>query len=282
MTLKGKTLFMSGGSRGIGLAIAIRAARDGANIIIAAKTADPHPTLPGTIHTAAREIEAAGGQCLPLALDIRDDKAVETAVAQGVERFGGIDIVVNNASSVRLTDTLATEVKRYDLMHQINGRGTYAVTRACLPHLLKAENPHIIAIAPPILTEGKWFKNYAPYAISKYTMSLFILGWAEEFRDRGIASNAIWPRTAIATAAVSHEIGDAQMLDHARTPEIVADAAYIVLTQNARECTGNFFIDDEVLIGSGKGDLSVYDVKPGNPLLSDFFLDPLLGMMPAP
>jgi citronellol/citronellal dehydrogenase len=281
-SLAGKTLFITGGSRGIGLAIAVRAAHDGANVVIAAKTDVPHPTLPGTIHTAAQAIEATGGRALPLVMDLRDEQAVAAAVSRAAEHFGGIDILVNNASAVRLTGTLQTETRRYDLMHAVNGRGTFVVTQACLPHLLRAANPHVLTLAPPILSEGRWFARYAPYAIAKYTMSLFTLGWAEEFRSAGVAFNALWPRTAIATAAVTHEISDASALEGTRTPQIVADAAHVILTQPARECTGRFLLDDEVLLASGVRDLRAYDTCAGSKLLTDFFLDPLPGMHPAP
>jgi len=245
MSLAGKTLFMSGGSRGIGLAIALRAARDGANIAIAAKTADPDPRLEGTIHTAAAAIEAAGGRALPLVVDIRDEERVKAAVAETVGMFGGIDILVNNASAIRLTGTLDTPVKRYDLMHGVNGRGTFVCAQACLPHLLEAPNPHILTLSPPLVTDARWFKDFPPYTIAKYTMSLFTLALAEEFRERGVAVNSLWPRTAIATAAIRNEIGGARMIAACRKPEIVADAAHYILTRPARECSGNFFLDDE-------------------------------------
>src|ERR1700736_3199568 len=244
MSLAGKTLFMSGGSRGIGLAIALRAARDGANVVIAAKTADPDPRLEGTIYTAATAIEAAGGKALPLVVDIRDEERVKAAVAETVGLFGGIDILVNNASAIRLTGTLDTPVKRYDLMHGVNGRGTFVCSQACLPYLMKAENPHILTISPPLTHEAKWFKPHPPYSIAKYTMSLFTLALAAEFAEHGIAVNSLWPRTVIATAAVLYELGGEEMMSGARKPEIVADAAHTILTLPARQWTGRFFFGD--------------------------------------
>jgi citronellol/citronellal dehydrogenase len=281
MALTGKTIFMSGGSRGIGLAIALRAARDGANVVIAAKTVDPDPRLDGTIHTAAAAVEAAGGKALPLVVDIRDEERVKAAVAKTVDVFGGIDILVNNASAIRLTGTLDTPVKRYDLMHGVNGRGTFVCAQACLPHLLDSPNPHILTLSPPLVTDPKWFKDFPAYAIAKYTMSLFTLALAGEFKDRGVAVNSLWPRTAIATAAVRNEIGGADMIATCRKPEIVADAAYFILTRPSRECSGNFFLDDEVLLAAGVRDFSQYDVQAGAALQADFFVDALPGMLPA-
>ncbi|MEM5310399.1 NAD(P)-dependent oxidoreductase [Paraburkholderia sp. JHI869] len=281
MNLAGKTIFMSGGSRGIGLAIALRAARDGANVVIAAKTADPDPRLEGTIHTAAAAVEAAGGKALPLVVDIRDEERVKNAVARTIEVFGGIDILVNNASAIRLTGTLDTPVKRYDLMHGVNGRGTFVCAQACLPHLLNAPNPHILTLSPPLVTDAKWFKDFPAYAIAKYTMSLFTLALAGEFKDRGIAVNSLWPRTAIATAAVRNEIGGARMIAACRKPEIVADAAHFILTRPSRESTGKFFLDDEVLLGAGVRDFSQYDVEPGAALQADLFVEALPGMLRA-
>ncbi|HKM60973.1 MAG TPA: NAD(P)-dependent oxidoreductase [Acidisphaera sp.] len=277
MSLRGKTVFMSGGSRGIGLAIAKRLAQEGANVAIAAKTDTPDPRLAGTVHTAAAEIEAAGGKALPLICDIRDEAAVAASVARTAETFGGIDVVVNNASAIRLTGTLETPVKRYDLMHGVNGRGTFVVTQACLPHLLKAENPHILTLSPPLTTDGKWFRAWPAYTIAKYTMSLFTLAWSQEFAGR-VAANALWPRTAIATAAVANEIGGEAMLRVCRKPEIMAEAALYILGQ-PKTCTGRFFLDDEVLIAAGMRDLSVFDVSPGAPLQMDFFVEPLPGMI---
>ena len=277
MSLKGKTLFITGASRGIGLAIALRAARDGANVAIAAKTTEPHPKLPGTIYTAAEEVEKAGGQALPLVVDIRDEERVAAAVAETVAKFGGIDALINNASAIRLTGTLQTPPKRYDLMHGVNGRGTFVCAQACLPHLLKAENPHILTLSPPLVMDAKLFGRFPPYLIAKFTMSLFTLAWAAEFKDK-VAVNSLWPRTTIATAAVEYEIS-AQMMKHSRKPEIMADAAHYVLTQPAKKCSGNFFIDDELLIAAGNRDLSVYDVEPGAPLFTDFFTPLLPGLL---
>jgi len=275
-TLAGKTLFVTGGSRGIGLAIALRAARDGANVAIAAKTSDPHPKLPGTIHSAAAEIEAAGGRALPLLCDIRDDTAVAGAVAATVERFGGIDILVNNASAISLTGTLATPMKRFDLMFGVNVRGTYACSQACLPHLLRAaaagRNPHILTLSPPLNLDPKWFAPHVAYTMAKYGMSMCVLGMAEEFRGAGIAVNALWPRTVIATAAIAMIPGASEQLARMRKPEIMADAAHAVLTRDARTTTGHFFLDEEVLRESGVTDFAAYAVKPGAPLLPDLFL----------
>ena len=228
--LKGKTMFLSGGSRGIGLAIAKRAAQDGANIIIAAKTAEPHPKLPGTIYSAAEEIEEVGGKALPVICDIRDEKMVEEAVASGVEKFGGIDICVNNASAISLTPTLQTPMHRFDLMHQINTRGTFLVSKTCLPHLLESDNPHILNLSPPLDMVEKWFKNHVAYTMAKFGMSMCVLGMAGEFRDKGIAVNALWPRTAIATAAIKNLLGGDDMVKRSRKPEIMADAAHFIVT----------------------------------------------------
>jgi citronellol/citronellal dehydrogenase len=271
-TLKNKTLFITGASRGIGKAIALRAAQDGANIVIAAKTAEPHPKLPGTIFTAAEDMERAGGKALALTVDIRSEDAVASAVAQAVERFGGIDIVVNNASAISLTGTLDTPMKRYDLMHQVNVRGTFVSSQACLPHLLKAKNPHILNISPPINLNPRWFKDHVAYTMAKYGMSLCVLGMAEEFREQGVAVNALWPRTAIATAAMEM-LGGKTVLDNCRTPDIMADAAHEILTRPSRECTGNFFIDEAVLRQAGVKDFERYAVKPGAELFPDYFLD---------
>lgn len=274
-SLKGKTLFITGGSRGIGLAIALRAAKDGANIIIAAKTAEPHPKLPGTIHTAAEEIREAGGHALPMVCDIRSQDNVDAAVAAGVERFGGIDVCVNNASAISLRPTSKTSIRRFDLMHQVNTRGTFLVSRTCLPYLQKADNPHILNISPPLNMEEKWFAPHVAYSIAKYGMSLCVLGMAGEFRDQGIAVNALWPRTAIATAAVQNLLGGDEMIQRSRKPEIMADAAHAVLTRSAGSTTGNFFIDDEVLESEGVTDLSSYAVDASvGELLPDFFVDP--------
>jgi citronellol/citronellal dehydrogenase len=270
-SLSGKTLFISGGSRGIGKAIALRAARDGANIIIAAKTDVPHLKLEGTIHTAAAEIEAAGGKALPVVCDIRHEDQVYATVEQAVARFGGIDVLVNNASAISLTGTLETPMKRFDLMMGINTRGTFLCSQACIPHLRKAANPHILMLSPPLDMRAKWFAPHVAYTMAKYGMSMCVLGMAEEFRRDGIAVNALWPRTVIATAAVAL-IPDVE-LDNARKPEIMADAAWRILTQDSRTTTGNFFIDDEVLGAAGVTDLSGYAHKPGTALLPDLFID---------
>jgi len=273
-TLEGKTLFISGASRGIGLAIAKRAAADGANIAIAAKTAEPHPKLPGTIYTAAEEIEEAGGQALPVVCDIRDEEQVQAAVAATVERFGGLDICVNNASAISLTGTLQTEMKRYDLMHQINTRGTFLVSKTCLPHLLEADNPHILNLSPPLNMEEKWFAPHVAYTMAKFGMSLCVLGMAGEFRDKGVAVNALWPRTTIATAAVKNLLGGDDMVAHSLKPEVMADAAHVILTRPSREFTGNFCVDDEVLESVGITDLTSYRVVPENEPYPDFFVEP--------
>jgi citronellol/citronellal dehydrogenase len=271
-SLKGKTLFITGASRGIGLAIALRAARDGANVAIAAKTKDPHPKLPGTIYTAAEEIEKAGGRALPLICDIRFEDQIAAAVAATVTRFGGIDILVNNASAISLTGTEATPMKRYDLMHGINTRGTFATSQACIPHLRKATNPHILNNSPPLNMTAKWFKNHVAYTMAKYGMSMCVLGMSEELRDDGIAVNALWPRTAIATAAMEM-IGGESALQASRKPEIMADAAHAILVRPSRSCTGNFFIDDEVLRSEGVTDFAQYAVDPKVTPFPDFFLD---------
>lgn len=275
MKLQGKTLFITGASRGIGLAIARRAAADGANVVIAAKTTDPNPKLPGTIYSAAEEIKAAGGKALPLQVDIRDEHAVFAAVAQAVEAFGGIDILVNNASAISLTDTENTPMKRYDLMNGINARGTYLCTQACLPELKKSaaagRNPHVLTMSPPLSMKEHWFAPHTAYSMAKYGMSMCTLGHAGEFRKFGIAVNSLWPRTAIATAALQMIPG--VNLDLCRKPEILADAAYIILTQPATT-TGNFFIDDTLLAEHGITDLEKYSVKPGTKkFIPDFFVD---------
>ena len=271
-TLQGKTLFISGASRGIGLAIAVRAARDGANVVIAAKTADPHPKLPGTIFTAAAEIEAAGGKALPLVCDIRRDEQVFDAVERAVKLFGGVDILVNNASAISLTGTLETPMKRYDLMNQVNARGTFLCSQACIPHLKSAKNPHILNLSPPLSMKPQWFKGHVAYTMAKYGMSMCVLGMAAEFEEEGIAVNALWPRTTIATAAVNMLGGD-MMMSASRKPEIMADAAHHILTRPSRECTGNFFIDEDLLRSAGETDFDRYAVTPGAELLPDFFVD---------
>jgi len=274
--LEGKTLFITGGSRGIGLAIAVRAAQDGASIAIAAKTVDPHPKLPGTIHSAAAAIEQAGGNALAIACDIRDEVAVRAAVAATVARFGGIDILVNNASAISLTGTAATTLKRFDLMFGVNVRGTFLCAQACLPHLQASaaagRNPHILTLAPPLNMDAKWFRDHAAYTMAKYGMSMCVLGMAEEFRNDGIGVNALWPRTVIATAAIAMIPGAAERVDMMRRPEILADAAHAVLVRDARTTTGNFFIDEDVLIEAGIADFGRYAIKPGAALLPDLFL----------
>jgi citronellol/citronellal dehydrogenase len=269
-TLQGKTLFITGGSRGIGLAIAKRAAADGANVAIAAKTVEPHPKLPGTIHTAATEIEAAGGRALPVQCDIREESQVLAAVDATVEAFGGIDICINNASAISLTGTEATPIKRYDLMHQINARGTYLVSQLCLPYLKQAANPHILMLASPLNMNPRWFGPHVAYTMAKYGMSMCVLGMAEEFKGK-IGVNALWPKTVINTAALQMIPG--VNLDGTRKPEILADAAHAILARDAKECTGNFFIDEEVLRSEGVTDFEPYATKPGAPLLPDLFLD---------
>ncbi len=274
--LRGKTLFVTGGSRGIGLAIAVRAARDGANVAIAAKTSESNPKLPGTIHSAAEEIEAAGGHALPIVCDIRDEASVHAAVDATVRQFGGIDILVNNASAISLTGTLETPMKRFDLMFAVDVRGTFLCSQACLPHLKRSaaagRNPHILTLSPPLNLDPKWFRGHVAYTIAKYGMSMCVLGMAEEFRGEGIAVNALWPRTVIATAALAMIPGAREQLDRTRKPAIMADAAHAVLTRDARTTTGNFFIDDDVLREAGVTDFGIYAVKPGTPLLPDLFL----------
>ncbi len=265
-------MFITGASRGIGLAIALRAARDGANVAVAAKTVEPHPKLPGTIYTAAEAIEKAGGKALPIVVDVRNEEMVEEAVAKTVETFGGLDILVNNASAIMLTGTEYTPMKRYDLMNQVNARGTFLCSQKCIPHLKKADNPHIINNAPPLNMKAKWFKNHVAYTMAKYGMSMCTLGMAAELADDGIAVNSLWPATAIATSAVEMLGGDA-MMKTSRKPGIMADAAYAILTKNSRECTGNFFIDEELLKSEGVTDLDAYAYAPGTTLSPDFFLD---------
>ncbi|AWM87815.1 NAD(P)-dependent oxidoreductase [Microvirga sp. 17 mud 1-3] len=272
MSLKGKTLFITGASRGIGLAIGLRAARDGANVAIAAKTAEPHPKLPGTIFTAAEEIEKAGGKALPLTVDVRDEEAVKEAVARTVETFGGLDIVVNNASAISLTRTLQTEMKRFDLMHQVNTRGTFMVSKYAIPHLEKAENPHILMLSPPLDMKEKWFAPHLAYSLAKYGMSLCVLGLAGELREKGIAVNALWPRTTIATSAVRNLLGGEEIVQASRTPEILADAAHAVFLKPSRTFSGHFLIDDTFLKGEGVTDFEKYRVDPAKPLMPDFFV----------
>ena len=271
-SLKGKTLFITGASRGIGKAIGLRAARDGANIVIAAKTTEPNPKLTGTIYTAAKEMEAAGGRALACPMDVRFEDQIRRAVEQTVATFGGIDILVNNASAISLTGTLATPMQRFDLMQQVNARGTFAASQACLPHLLQSSNPHILNIAPPLDLAARWFAPHAAYTMAKYGMSLCVLGMAEEFREQGVAVNALWPRTVIATAAVMNLLGGENVMRHSRKPEIMADAAHAILIRTSRQCTGNFFLDEEVLATTGVTNFDHYAVTPGSQLFPDLFL----------
>ena len=276
MSLAGKRIFVTGGSRGIGLAIALRAAADGASVAIAAKTSDPNPKLPGTIHSAAEEIRAAGGTALPIQCDLRDENQIAEAVAKAAAEFGGIDILINNASAINLTRTEDTPAKRFDLMFDVNVRGTFLASQAAIPYLRESaeagRNPHILTLSPPLSMKAKWFKNHVAYTMAKYGMSMCVLGMSEEFKRDGIAVNALWPRTAIDTAALQMIPG----VDTAacRTPEILSDTAYIILNRNSKECTGNFFVDDEVLASEGVTDLEKYSVVPGTKdFLLDFFLD---------
>ncbi len=273
--LKGKTLFITGASRGIGLAIAKRAAIDGANIAIAAKTAEPHPKLPGTIYSAAEEIIAAGGQALPLVVDVRYEDQVESAMKKTVERFGGIDILVNNASAINLSGTESVTMKAYDLMHNINTRGTFLCSKLAVPFLRKADNPHVLNLSSPLNMETRWFQNHVAYTMAKFGMSMCVLGMSEEFRSAGIAFNALWPRTAIATAAVGNIIGGDPIIQRSRTVEIMADAAHVILTRNSREFSGNFCVDQEVLEAEGASDFSKYRFNPElaeKDLMPDFFI----------
>jgi citronellol/citronellal dehydrogenase len=269
--LKGKTLFITGASRGIGKAIGLRAAQDGANVVVAAKTTTPHPKLAGTIFTAAEEIEKAGGKALPIQLDIRDEEQVAAAVDQAVQTFGGIDILVNNASAISMTKTLATPMKRFDLMFSINARGTFCCSQACIPHLEKAENPHILNLSPPLNMSPKWFGPHVAYTMAKYAMSMCVLGMAEELKEKRIAVNALWPRTVIATEAL--RMIDGINPEDGRKPEIMSDCAHIILTRDSGSCTGNFYVDDTLLAEEGITDLEPYAVAPGHALMPDFFLD---------
>jgi len=280
-TLAGQTLFLTGASRGIGLAIGVRAARDGANVAIAAKTAEPHAHLPGTIYTAANEIEAAGGRALPLVVDVRDETSVRAAVDATVQAFGGIDICINNASAIQLTGTLETAMKRFDLMHQVNARGSYLVSQACIPHLLRAANPHVLMISPPLDMASKWFQRHTAYTMAKFGMSMCVLGMSAEFREAGIAFNALWPRTIIATAAIQFVLAGEEGLRHCRTPAIMADAAHAIVTRPSREVTGQFLIDDSVLYAQGERDFDRYRVDPTVPLAADFFVPEHCGAPPG-
>jgi citronellol/citronellal dehydrogenase len=272
MSLSGKTMFISGASRGIGLAIAKRAAADGANIALIAKTAEPHPKLPGTVYTAAKELEEAGGQALPIVGDIRDGDMVVAAVAKAVAQFGGIDICVNNASAINLGSVKDVPMKRFDLMNGIQVRGTYAVSQACIPHMAGRDNPHILTLSPPVLLDKKWLKP-TPYMMAKYGMTLCALGIAEELRDEGIASNTLWPRTTVATAAVKNLLGGEEAMSRSRKPEVYADAAYVIVNKPAREYTGNTLLCEDVLFDNGVTDLSVYDCVPNSQLGVDFWVD---------
>jgi citronellol/citronellal dehydrogenase len=272
MSLKDKTLFITGASRGIGLAIGLRAARDGANVVIAAKTAEPHAKLPGTVYTAAKEVEAAGGRALPLVVDVRDEAAVREGIDKAVAAFGGLDIVVNNASAISLTPTPQTDMKRFDLMHQINTRGTYMVSKFAIPHLEKASNPHILMLSPPLDMSERWFAPHLAYSLAKYGMSLCVLGLAGELRPRGIAVNALWPRTTIATSAIKNLLGGDAIMRASRSPEIIADAAYALFNKPARSITGQFLIDDVFLAREGVTDFERYRIDPSVPLAPDFFV----------
>ena len=272
MSLQGKTLFVTGASRGIGLAIALRAARDGANIAIAAKTAEPHKHLPGTIYTAAEEIEKAGGKALPLIVDVRDEASVYEAVEKTAAAFGGIDVCVNNASAIQMTGTLATDMKRYDLMNQVNARGTFLTSKACIPHLKNAANPHVLMLSPPLDMSPRWFEGHTAYTMAKFGMSMCVLGMAAEFKSDGIAFNALWPRTGIATAAIQFALAGEEGMKQCRTPDIMADAAYAIFNKPSREFTGNFLIDDSFLYAEGERDFDKYRVDPTTRLMPDFFV----------
>jgi citronellol/citronellal dehydrogenase len=272
MSLKGKTLFITGASRGIGLAIALRAAKDGANIAIAAKTDTPNPKLKGTIHTAADEVEKAGGKALAIVCDIRDEESVKAALAATAQKFGGIDIVVNNASAINLAPVEQLEMKRFDLMHQVNARGTFMVSKYAIPYLEKAANPHIMTMSPPLDMQEKWFAGHTGYTMAKFGMSMVVLGLAGELRPKGIAVNALWPRTTIATAAIENLLGGDKVMKMSRKPEIIADAAYRLFHKSAREFTGNFLIDDTFLAAEGVVDFEPYRITPGSPLAPDFFV----------
>lgn len=272
MTFQGKTVFITGASRGIGKAIGLKLASEGANIIVAAKTAEPHPKLPGTIYTAAEEMEAAGGQALAVVVDIREEALIQDAVDQAVAKFGGIDILINNASAINLSGTAELSMKRYDLMHAVNTRGTFLTTKLCLPHLKKGNNPHVLNLSPPLNLDPKWFGNHVAYTMAKYGMSMCVLGHAEEFKPLGIAVNALWPRTTIDTAAVRNLLGGEALARQSRTPAILADAAYHILSKPSADCTGNFFLDDDVLAAEGITDLSAYAVDPSQELMPDFFV----------
>ncbi len=270
--MKNKTVFITGGSRGIGKAIALRLAKEGANIIIAAKTAEPHPKLEGTIYTSATAIEKAGGQALPIVVDVRSEELVVQAIEKAVEKFGGIDVLINNASAISLTQIEETTMKRYDLMQSVNVRGTFMVSKYCIPHLRKATNPHILTLSPPLNLDPMWFGNHLAYTMSKYGMSMTVLGQSNQLKKDGIASNALWPKTAIATAAVKYALGGEDMIQASRTPEIMADAAYAILNRDSKSCTGNFFIDEDVLREEGIINFEHYAVNKERDLFPDLFL----------
>lgn len=272
MSFKGKTVFITGASRGIGKAIGLRLAKEGANIVVAAKTAIPHPKLEGTIYTAAKEMEEAGGKALPVMVNIRFEEMVQAAIDQAIETFGGIDILVNNASAISLTSTEYTSMKKYDLMHSVNVRGTFLCSKLCIPHLKKAKNPHILNLSPPLNLEPRWFQNHVAYSMTKYGMSMCVLGMASEFKEEGIAVNALWPKTAIATAAVKNLLGGDEMIQCSRTTDIVSDAAYAILKRNSREFTGQFVLDEDILKEEGITDFSTYAVNPEKELVPDFFI----------
>ncbi len=272
MSLESKTLFITGATRGIGKAIALRAAKDGANVVIAAKTKEPHPKLPGTIFTAAEEIEAAGGNALPCVVDVRSEEAVQAAVDQAVNHFGGIDILVNNASAIMPVDTKTVPMKRYDLMHSVNTRGTFLCGKLCLPHLEKSEHAHILNISPPLNMEERWFAPHVAYTMAKFGMSMCVLGWAGEFRKRGIAANALWPKTTIATAAIQNLLGGDEIMKRSRKPSFMGEAAHWILSQDPKECTGNFFVDEDVMRRAGVEDFTSYAVDPTQDLAPDFFV----------
>lgn len=269
---EGKTVFITGGSRGIGKAIGLRLAKEGANIVIAAKTTEPHPKLEGTIYTAAEEMTAAGGKGLGVFMDVRNEEVVQEAVNKAVETFGGIDILINNASAISLTPTEYTAMKRYDLMHQVNVRGTFLTSKTCIPHLRKSDNPHVLNLSPPLNMEPRWFANHVAYSMTKFGMSMCVLGMAEEYKDDGIAFNALWPRTTIATAAVNNLLGGEEMMQASRKPEIMGDAAFYIFQRDSKEATGNFYIDDEVLMMEGVHDLTPYAVDPTQKPMPDFFV----------
>ncbi len=272
MNLKNKTVFITGATRGIGKAIGLRLAREGANIVVTGKTTTPHPKLNGTIHSAATEMEEAGGKALAVKMDVRSEEMVQAAIDRTIERFGGIDILINNASAISLTDTESTEMKRYDLMHAVNTRGTFLCSKLCMPHLKKSKNPHILNLSPPLNMEARWFSNHVAYTMAKFGMSMCVLGMAEEQKDNNIAVNALWPKTTIATAAIRYMLGGDKVIAHCRKPEIVADAAYSILSKNSSKTTGNFFIDEEVLRSEGVVDFDQYAVDPTKDLMPDFFI----------